>query len=138
MNSIWFSSSKLSSTCLSDAREAVLSFFQAPPGYTVIFTANATAALKLVGESFPFNKGSSFVLGVDSHNSVHGIRQFAARKEADVCYIDSTRQGGFDPSTAKVNISYWPVPTNAVISLRRKFSHKIDLARPPTIHVFLP
>lgn len=80
----------------------VLSFFQAPRGYTVIFTGNATGALKLVGESFPFREGSSFVLGADSHNSVHGIREFAARRGAKVHYVPSTPTGGFDPSVAKV------------------------------------
>ena len=62
--------SQLSLDCAAEARAAVLSFFKAPPEYTVIFTANATAALKLVGESFPFVGGSSYVLGMDSHNSV--------------------------------------------------------------------
>jgi selenocysteine lyase/cysteine desulfurase len=64
-------SSKLSLHCANEARAAVLSFFKAPnEDYTVIFTANATAALKLVGESYPFTSGSRLVLGVDSHNSV--------------------------------------------------------------------
>ena len=41
-----------------DARRAVLAFFNASPDeYTVVFTANASAALKLVGESFPFEPG---------------------------------------------------------------------------------
>ncbi|EGO26145.1 hypothetical protein SERLADRAFT_384422, partial [Serpula lacrymans var. lacrymans S7.9] len=47
-------SSKLSSGHAEEARKAVLSFFKAPPGYTVIFTPNASGALKLVGESYPF------------------------------------------------------------------------------------
>ncbi|OSX61812.1 hypothetical protein POSPLADRAFT_1170423 [Postia placenta MAD-698-R-SB12] len=94
-------SSKLSSSCANEAREAVLSFFRAPPGYTVVFTANATGALKLVGESFPFSEDSCFVLGTDSHNSVHGIRQFALQKGAKVHYIDSTDCGGMDTSEAK-------------------------------------
>jgi hypothetical protein len=64
-------SSKLSLECADEARAAVLSFFKASSkDYSVIFTANATAALKLVGESYPFTGGSSLVLGVDSHNSV--------------------------------------------------------------------
>ncbi|KAG9312336.1 PLP-dependent transferase [Chiua virens] len=94
-------SSRLSSECAEEARKMVLSFFKAPKGYTVIFTANATGALKLVGESFPFRKDSSFVLGVDSHNSVHGIREFAGRREAHVHYIPATSTGGFEPSVAK-------------------------------------
>lgn len=80
----------------------MLSFFRAPAGYTVIFTANATGALKLVGESFPFGDGSTFVLGADSHNSVHGIRQFATQRGAQVHYINSTEHGGLDVTEAKV------------------------------------
>lgn len=100
---IWFhDSSRLSSECADGARKMVLSFFQAPRGYTVIFTANATGALKLVGEAFPFQEDSSFVLGADSHNSVHGIREFAARRGTGVHYIASTPTGGFEPSVAKV------------------------------------
>ncbi|KAH7883345.1 pyridoxal phosphate-dependent transferase [Phlebopus sp. FC_14] len=91
----------LSTKCADEAREAVLSFFNAPQGYTVIFTANATGALKLVGEAYPFKNLSAFVLGADSHNSVHGIREFAARRGAQVHYIPSTSTGGFVPSTAK-------------------------------------
>ncbi len=95
-------SSRLSATYAAEAREAVLAFFRAPPSYAVIFTADATGALKLVGEAFPFAEGSAFVLGADSHNSVHGIRQYATRRGAQVHYIESTPQGGVDPDEAKV------------------------------------
>ena len=71
-----------------------------------MFTANATGALKLVGEAFPFAAGSAYVLGADSHNSVHGIRQFAKRRGAEVCYIESTDVGGFDVAEAKVRVRY--------------------------------
>ncbi|OBZ69624.1 Molybdenum cofactor sulfurase [Grifola frondosa] len=94
-------SSKLSAACANEARQAVLSFFRAPPGYTVVFTANATGALKLVGEAFPFASGSSFVLGADSHNSVHGIRRFAQERGAQVYYIESTEHGGLRINDAK-------------------------------------
>lgn len=80
----------------------MLSFFSAPPGYTVIFTANASAALKLVGESFPFSEGGCYVVGADSHNSVHGIRQYAAKRGASVHYIESTPHGGMDTQDALV------------------------------------
>ena len=80
----------------------MLSFFRAPPGYTVVFTANATGALKLVGEAFPFAAGSSYVLGADAHNSVHGIRRFAAARGAGVHYIEATPQGGVDEAEAQV------------------------------------
>ena len=62
----------------------VLAFFGADPGeYELVFTANATAALKLVGEAFPFEPGSRFVLGTDNHNSVGGIREYARRAGAE-------------------------------------------------------
>jgi molybdenum cofactor sulfurtransferase len=63
-------SSHLSLKCANEARSTVLAFFKAPPEYTVIFTANATAALKLVGEAYPFTGSSNYILGTDSHNSV--------------------------------------------------------------------
>ncbi|KAI0785715.1 PLP-dependent transferase [Abortiporus biennis] len=94
-------SSRLSATCASEARREILSFFRAPPGYTVIFTPNATGALKLVGESFPFVDGSKYILGADSHNSVHGIRRFAERRGATVHYLESTLRGGVDPEETK-------------------------------------
>jgi selenocysteine lyase/cysteine desulfurase len=65
-----------------------LAFFSASPDeYTVIFTANASGALRLVGESYPFAVGSQFLLTADNHNSVNGIREFARAREADVVYV---------------------------------------------------
>ncbi len=70
------------------AREYVLKFFNADPNeYDVIFTANASGALKLVGESYPFAKGGHYLLTFDNHNSVNGIREFAHARGADVTYI---------------------------------------------------
>ena len=89
--------------CAEGARSDVLAFFDAPPTeYTVIFTPNATGAMRLVGEAFPFVEESSFVLGADSHNSINGIRQFALAKGGQIAYIPSTSQGGMDESEAKV------------------------------------
>lgn len=94
-------SSKLSLNCADEARAAVLSFFRAPSEYTVVFTTNATGALKLVGESFPFSGGSTYVLSADSHNSVHGIREFATARGSRICYIPCLPHGGIDPALAK-------------------------------------
>ena len=75
------------------AREQVLSFFSADPDeWDVVFTANATGALKLVGESFPFGPGSRLLLTTDNHNSVNGIRSFAAHRGAEVEYIPLDHQ----------------------------------------------
>ena len=69
------------------AREYVLQFFNADPNeYVVIFTPNASGALKLVGESYPFEAGGRFLLTFDNHNSVNGIREFARNRGADFQY----------------------------------------------------
>jgi selenocysteine lyase/cysteine desulfurase len=66
----------------------VLEFFNAPADeYVCVFTANASAALKLVGESYPFEPGGTFALSFDNHNSVNGIREFAQRRGASVAYV---------------------------------------------------
>ena len=78
-----------SSTELADAaRRAILAFVNASPDeYTVVFTANASAALKLVGEAFPFAPGSRYLMTTDNHNSVNGIRLFAEARGAEVTYL---------------------------------------------------
>ena len=69
------------------AREYILKFFNANPDeYLAIFTPNASGALKLVGESYPFPNGR-YLLTFDNHNSVNGIREFAHARGADVTYI---------------------------------------------------
>jgi molybdenum cofactor sulfurtransferase len=69
------------------ARERVLEFFNASPDeYVCIFTQNASGALKLVGESYPFGHGDTYLLTFDNHNSVNGIREYARAKGAAVHY----------------------------------------------------
>jgi molybdenum cofactor sulfurtransferase len=76
-------------TCLvDDARAYVLEYFNAPPGeYVAIFTPNASGALKLVGEAYPFGPGDHYLLTFDNHNSVNGIREFARRQGARFTYL---------------------------------------------------
>jgi len=72
---------------LEHAREYVLKFFNADPEeYLAIFTSNASGALKLIGESYPFSRGR-YLLTFDNHNSVNGIREFAHARGAEVTYI---------------------------------------------------
>jgi molybdenum cofactor sulfurtransferase len=68
-------------------RRYVLRYFNASPeDYVLVFTQNASGALKLVGESFPFASGSHYLLTFDNHNSVNGIREFARAHGAAVTY----------------------------------------------------
>jgi molybdenum cofactor sulfurtransferase len=72
------------------ARAAVLAFFDGSPDeYEVVFTPNATGALRLVGESYPFRPGDRFLLTFDNHNSVNGIREFARARGAGTTYVPS-------------------------------------------------
>lgn len=66
-----------------EARSRVLGYFGATD-HECIFTANASGALKLVAEAFPFNGDRPFLLTADNHNSVNGIREFARRAAAPV------------------------------------------------------
>jgi molybdenum cofactor sulfurtransferase len=80
--------SMASTRLVEQARTSVLEFFNAPPEeYVVIFTANASGALKLVGESFPFGHGDHYLLTFDNHNSVNGIREFARVHGAEIQYV---------------------------------------------------
>lgn len=70
------------------ARRYILDFYNADPAeYAAIFTLNASGALKLVGESYPFAPDDRYALTFDNHNSVNGIREFARHKGAHVTYI---------------------------------------------------
>jgi selenocysteine lyase/cysteine desulfurase len=72
-----------STEALDAARARVLRFFDGDPEtHVVIFTANASAAIKLVAESYPFDAATTLLLTADNHNSVNGIREYASRAGA--------------------------------------------------------
>ena len=74
------------------ARAKVLRYFNADPDeYTAIFTPNATGALRLVAEAYPFSAGGRYLLTADNHNSVNGIREMARAKGAPVNYVQLMR-----------------------------------------------
>ena len=102
--------SRASTAFAESARRAVLSFVNASPDeYTVVFTANASSALKLVGKSFPFTTGSRFLLTADNHNSVNGIREFARSRDASVTYLP-LRTPDLRPDGAEVMAALDDVP----------------------------
>lgn len=74
-----------------EARNYVKHYFNASADeYIAVFTANASGALKHVGESYPFTQGGHYLLTYDNHNSVNGIREFAKSKGADCTYAPLT------------------------------------------------
>ncbi len=78
---------------LDRTRDRVLSFFGTTSSqYSVIFTSGATAALKLLGEAFPWSGGSEFAYTLDNHNSVLGIREYAKAGGAVFTCVDPSNQ----------------------------------------------
>lgn len=60
-----------------------------PSEYVCVLTSGATAALKLVGEAFPWREGSTYLHLHDNHNSVLGIRELAAVHGAKTGCVDA-------------------------------------------------
>ncbi|MEJ7739275.1 MAG: aminotransferase class V-fold PLP-dependent enzyme [Chitinophagaceae bacterium] len=58
--------SLLSETCVNEARQKVLDFFNAPD-YYCIFTHNTSGALQIVGECYPFSSQTHLVCRGDDY-----------------------------------------------------------------------
>ncbi|KAL2862822.1 pyridoxal phosphate-dependent transferase [Aspergillus lucknowensis] len=83
--------SRISGARVDEIRVQLLRFFGADPsGFDIIFTANATASIKLVGEcmshstpsrqaSLLLRRGFHYVYHQDSHTSLVGLREIASR-----------------------------------------------------------
>lgn len=80
--------SLVSTAIINDAKAGLLRFLDAPANeYVVCFTANTSAAIRLVAESYPFGSTQGLVLSSDNHNSMNGVREFARAKGASVRYL---------------------------------------------------
>jgi selenocysteine lyase/cysteine desulfurase len=69
-----------------EARQSVLDFFNAEDYYCV-FTQNASGALQIIGECYPFDHEGALLLLADNHNSVNGIRQYCLNKKGVYKYV---------------------------------------------------
>lgn len=78
-------SSQLATKLVEEAREKILDFFNAKDYYCV-FTSNASGALQIVGEGYPFDNNGHFLLTSDNHNSVNGIREYCKNKGGEYSY----------------------------------------------------
>lgn len=79
-------SSQRSTLEVESVRLRLLQFFNADPDhFDLVFTANATAGIKLVGDAFREQaNGFSFGYHIDSHTSVVGVRELA---QDHVCLV---------------------------------------------------
>lgn len=79
-------SSALAESHIKATRQKVLDYFNATNDYVCIFTANASAALKILGECYPFASDGQLLMTFDNHNSVNGIREYARAKDCPFQY----------------------------------------------------
>lgn len=77
--------SRASAELIEAARSAVLDYLGLDSRtHSVCFTANASAAVKLVAEAYPFSERRGLLLTADNHNSINGMREYARAKGAMV------------------------------------------------------
>ena len=103
-------SSQFATKLVDEARQKVLDFFNAEDYYCV-FTSNASGALKIVGESYPFNDDGAYVLLSDNHNSVNGIREYCRERGGEFAY-------------APIHYEDLQMDKDAMYELLEKFNHK--------------
>lgn len=86
-------SSSLTSHRVEQVRLRILQHFEASPDdYQVIFTQNATAAIKVAGEMFPWSEKTKFKYLRESHNSLLGLRRFAEEAGSmDISSVDENQ-----------------------------------------------
>ncbi|XP_048228629.1 molybdenum cofactor sulfurase isoform X2 [Ricinus communis] len=108
-----------------EARQQVLDYFNASPkDYKCIFTSGATAALKLIGEAFPWNCESSFMYTMENHNSVIGIREYALSKGGAAFAVDiesaASHAGVYKSDKISVEVSLRPVQRRKEVELQKR------------------
>ncbi len=117
--------SRASTEAIEAARAATLRFLDADPDvYGVCFTANASAAAKLVAEGFRFRRGE-LALSADNHNSVNGLREYARRAGARLRILPLTAELRLDEPHAALGargagnrLLAFPAQSTARLSLR--------------------
>jgi selenocysteine lyase/cysteine desulfurase len=102
------------------ARRAILAYLHADPEeYVVVLTPNASAACRLVAESFPFSSESTLLLAADNHNSVNGMREYARMRGAslDTIPLDgelrlTAAEARLDARRRGPSLVAWPAQSN--------------------------
>ncbi|RDY06158.1 Molybdenum cofactor sulfurase, partial [Mucuna pruriens] len=105
---------------VTNARQQVLEYCNASPKeYKCIFTSGATAALKMVGEAFPWSCNSNFMYTMENHNSVLGIREYALGQGAAAIAVDIEEDihPGITGETISTKISLHQVQRRKVVGL---------------------
>jgi len=147
--------SRASTDVIESARQMVLRFFDVDEStHDICFTANTSAAIKLVAEAYPFDAESGCFLAADNHNSVNGIREYARRAGARIRTMplddelrlldpdmllaeESLRGGGLVAFPAQSNFSGVQHPLELVTTARALgFDVLLDVAAFVPSHAF--
>ncbi len=115
------------------ARAAVLAFLGVDAGsHVVCFTANTTAAIKLVAEAYPFSRTTPLVLGADNHNSINGLREYARRAQAPITTLPLERHLRFEDASPRLALAAHDGPGLLAFPAQSNFSgvqHPLSLVR---------
>ncbi|XP_068654808.1 molybdenum cofactor sulfurase isoform X2 [Aristolochia californica] len=107
------------------ARQQVLDYCNAPSdAYRCIFTSGATAALKIVGEAFPWSRESCYMYSMENHNSVLGIREYALNHGATALAVDIEEVEERSASNTHLNPTSVKIIQHPV--QRRAFSREVQ------------
>ena len=109
-------SSQLATRLVEETRQKVLEYFNAQDYYCV-FTPNATGALKIVGECYPFGENCQFLMLADNHNSVNGIREYCKSRQAHFKYSKIRYEDlRIDAHDLLSNLKSYPDKTNKLFA----------------------
>ncbi|PPJ60446.1 hypothetical protein CBER1_07323 [Cercospora berteroae] len=112
-------SSQKSTLEVEDVRHEVLRWFGADPGiFDLVFTANTTAAIKLVVEAFRESEGGfSYGYHIDSHTSLVGVRGLASEHR---CFMsDEEVEAWFRGSVTSPGIRLFAHPAQSNMNGRK-------------------
>ncbi|MEM9833291.1 MAG: aminotransferase class V-fold PLP-dependent enzyme [Bacteroidota bacterium] len=102
--------SQYATTLVEDTRQAVIEYFSAYD-YHCIFTQNASSAIKIIGECYPFDNTSQLLLLSDNHNSVNGLRSYCGSRGGKYRYADLQADLTIDAPQLSAQLSL-PRPAN--------------------------
>ncbi|MEO5625255.1 MAG: aminotransferase class V-fold PLP-dependent enzyme [Dokdonella sp.] len=124
---------RASSALIEQARGDVLRFLDVDDTtHVVCFTANSSAAIKLVAESYPFDAHTQLLLSADNHNSINGIRQYARRAGAKVRILPLNAALELDAPTEAIHAAAIDGPGLLAFPAQSNFSgvlHPLELVQ---------
>jgi selenocysteine lyase/cysteine desulfurase len=109
-------SSSLATKLVEEVRTMVLKQFNAED-YYCIFTQNASGALHIIGECYPFQHDGVFLLTADNHNSVNGIREYCKNKGGIFQYVPLHADSlAIDEEQLKASLQNFALHTNKLFA----------------------